>query len=49
MKIKRLDYYYIITNIKEHKNIKKTFIYYIEKMPNKRFDTISKTDFNLLF
>jgi len=47
MKIKRLDYFYIITNIKEHKNIKKTFIDYIKKMPNIGSNTISKTDWSL--
>jgi len=47
MKIKKIDSFYIITKIKEHNEIKNKLLSLINKMPDSKFDNVSKTDWNI--
>jgi hypothetical protein len=47
MKIKQLKTSYIITKIKEHKEIKKELLFLINKIPKNTYESISHTDWNL--
>ena len=47
MKFFELKSYYIVTDIKEHKQIKQKLLDLINLMPNSSFKSISKTDWNL--
>ena len=51
MKFHKLDSFYIVTDIKEHKKLKDTLLKYIEKMPQSNINeddvVVSKTDWNL--
>ena len=48
MKIKKIESFYIVNNIKDHKKIKNKFLNYLDKMPNlsenNPDDKIFKTD-----
>jgi len=47
IKIKKIESYYLITKIKEHKEIKKELLSLIDKMPPSAYENISKTDWNI--
>ena len=51
MKFHKLDSYYIVTDIKEHKELKNNLLKYIEEMPQSNIDdgyvVVSKTDWNI--
>ena len=47
MKFYDLNYFYIITKVKEHKEIKQNLLKLIEDMPSNKFEDISKTDWHL--
>ena len=47
MKKYNLNSFYIISSLKNHYEINKNLIKYIDEMPNNRYRQISKTDWNL--
>ena len=51
MKFHKLDSFYIVTDIKEHKELKNNLLKYIEEMPQSNIDdgyvVVSKTDWNI--
>jgi len=47
MKIKQFKTSYIVTKIKEHKQIKKELLSLINKIPKNKYETLSHTDWNL--
>lgn len=47
MKKYNLNSFYIINSLKNHSEINKNLLKYIDEMPNNRYKQISKTDWNL--
>jgi|TARA_B100000424_G_C22660084_1_gene363216 hypothetical protein len=47
MKYYNLNYFYVITKVKEHKNVKKNLLKLINDMPSSYISGISKTDWHL--
>jgi len=45
-KLHQLDSFYIKTKFKYHKKLKEEFLNLIDQMPDIRYDTITKSDYN---
>jgi hypothetical protein len=46
-KIKRIESFYLVTKIKEHKQIKNKLLELIDQIPQNRYENITHTDWNL--